>query len=124
MNDLENKLNKISNENIIWYIYIFIAIFALVSNYFESDYLKNKNHHEYIIYHDINIVILIVSILIYCYFIYNNYQNCQKQNPHTNSQSKENNDLNLIASILILIAGLIYLYTTIMDTTEDEVAII
>ena len=40
---LNEKLKELSIENIIWLVYIFIAIFALISNYYESKYYYTNN---------------------------------------------------------------------------------
>ena len=35
---MEDKLKNLDKENIIWLIYIFIFVMAIVSNYYEEKY--------------------------------------------------------------------------------------
>ena len=35
-------LNEVRIEDYIWIIYIFLAVFAIISNHFEKDYLIKK----------------------------------------------------------------------------------
>ena len=43
MNDVEKKLKRLKNEDIIWIIYFFIVVFALYSNKLDRDYLLKKD---------------------------------------------------------------------------------
>lgn len=116
MNSTLPRLTTIKRENYIWYIYIFISIMAIVSNYFESNFVISKDRKNYNYYHYINIGILIISTLIYLYFIYLNYQAYK-------AKKNTSNYINLLASILVLIAGLLYLYTTFKTKFEEEIFI-
>lgn len=41
---MEDKLRMLDKENIIWLIYIFIFVMAIVSNYYEEKYLFTKDY--------------------------------------------------------------------------------
>ena len=41
---MEDKLKNLDKENIIWLIYIFIFVMAIVSNYYEEKYLFTKDY--------------------------------------------------------------------------------
>lgn len=47
MNDVEKKLKRLKNEDIIWIIYFFIVVFALYSNKLDRDYLLKKDKEAY-----------------------------------------------------------------------------
>ena len=77
---MNNSLSELKIENLIWIIYIFIAIFALVSNHYERKYyyfhiVKDKQKYRYI-----NITIFEVSIVIYLYFLYRNFKHINEDN--------------------------------------------
>ena len=64
-----NTIRNLKIENLIWIIYLFISIAALVSNYFEEDYIKTKNFKDFRTYKTINVEIFIVAFFIYLYFV-------------------------------------------------------
>lgn len=117
------KLRDIQIENFIWIIYLFISAAALLSNYYESDYLKTNNIKEYKIYKKINITIFIIAIFIYLYFLYKNYKNVTELKK-TISNNKEvlYSEINLIAAILFLVGGILYLYTE-SNNIDTEIGI-
>ena len=41
--NLEKKLKRLKNEDIIWIIYFFIVVFALYSNKLDREYLLKKD---------------------------------------------------------------------------------
>ena len=47
MNDVEKKLKRLKNEDIIWIVYFFIVVFALYSNKLDRDYLLKKDKDAY-----------------------------------------------------------------------------
>lgn len=117
MNDITKQLRLLKNENIIWIIYIFIAITAIISNKYEKEYDLTQNKESYKTFKTINICIFTVAFFIYLYFFilnYNNYQNNQKHNINTGQ---------LIAATLFLIGGLIYLIAEIFENNEIDIAI-
>lgn len=108
------KIKELKEENFIWVIYLFISIFAIISNELEKKYYYFKCIKDKRLYHKINLTIFIVALLIYMYYINSHYKKLQK---------KEENLLPLIASILFFIGGLIFLYYEYKYYNEDEIAI-
>ena len=113
---MKNRLTQIHNENYIWYIYIFLSIMAIVSNFFEQNFVINHHKKDYNYYHYINLGIFIISLIIYGYFVYLNYQTFLKK-------QKRDSLLNLLASLLIFIGGFLYVYTSFHHSYNDEIAI-
>lgn len=115
MNNKEKELEELKIDDFIWVINLFIVIFALLSNYHEKKYILNNNKTDKDIYKTINIAILIVILLIYFYYVY------KKQDALKNIKNTSSNkdvfiaQINYVASILILIATIIYLYTEIIS---------
>ena len=118
------KLKNIQIENLIWLIYFFISIAAIVSNYFETNYIKYKNINDFKHYKTINITIFTIAFFIYLYFVYINYKNISTLKKNASKQKVLNSNINFIASLLFLIGGILYLYTESKSlNTEDEIAI-
>ncbi len=109
MND--ERITTLKSENIVWILYILFAIAGIKANNLEIEDIKMKNNKNKRKYKTINIVILIIALFIYLYFINLTYNRYKKKN-------KKEDLLSLIASSLILIAGLILLY---VELTGDEV---
>jgi len=114
------KLRDIRIENFIWIVYLFISAAALLSNYFETDYIKTKNKKDYYIYKKINITIFIIAFFIYLYFLYRNYKNVSElKKTISNNKKVLYSQINLIAAILFLIGGILYLYTESNDIDTE-----
>ena len=107
--DTLDRLKEIKIEDYIWIVYIGIIILSYYSNSLEEDYLINNNQISKDKYRNILITIFSILILIYFYFMVDAY-NSYKKDPSNNLLY-----LSLIASILIFISGLIFLYIAIKD---------
>ena len=111
---MNDKFKNLRNEDIIWFIYIFIAIFAIVSNKLERNYYKYKKLSDYKKYKTINIIIFIIAIIIYLYFIKLDLSSQRKNEDHY---------LHLFAATLFFIGGVIYLYLECKSTSDIELEI-
>jgi len=118
MNNNLKRLKQIEIENYIWVVYIIIIGLSYYANYLEKDYFINNNINSKNTYRKINTFIFIILILVYSYFE-NDSLNSFKDKNKTPKQ-KEFDTLSLIASTLVLISGLIFLYIIINDDNLDE----
>lgn len=116
--NINEELKQVEIENIIWIIYLFIIGAQFISNYFVEKYLYTFDPQIKTIFRYINIAILSIALLIYIYFVYLSVKNVKKD---TKSIYK---NLLLIASILILVGGVIYLYVEIYKNTNPEISIV
>lgn len=114
-------LKEVSVEDYIWIIYIFLAIFALVSNYFEKEYLKTHDKRDENIFRTINTEIFIVIFIIYLYFVFVNYKHIKRLDPNSSPKQVFLANAGLIAAILFLIAGGISLFISIAGNNEDSI---
>ena len=114
-----DKLKEITTEDYIWLIYIVIIILSWYSNSLER---------KYFIYNDIlskekyrKIIILIFTILlgIYTYFFKSSLEDINNLKPSDTIKKQKLTELSSIASLLILISGLIFLYIAINDENID-----
>ena len=112
---MENTISKLKVEDFIWIIYIFIAIFALISNYYERKYYYFKSVQDRKKYRYINITIFEVAIIIYLYFLYQNIQDIN------NNQYAF---LSVFSSVLFVVAGAITLYVEYQHANDEDLGII
>ena len=101
------KLQRISEENFIWVVYFFIIIAALLSNAYEK------------IFKTLNITIFCVAFFIYLYFVVISYQNVQELRESSTKKEVLSAHMQLIASLLFLVAGGIALVAEINREDPD-----
>ena len=99
------KLQRIKEENLIWVVYFFIIIAALLSNAYETYFLKTKDDHQQKIFKTLNITIFCVAFFIYLYFVVISYQNIQELKETSTKKEVLSAHIQLIASLLFLVAG-------------------
>ena len=120
-NAMDNEtLNEIRIEDYIWIIYIFLAIFAIVSNYFEKEYLKKHDKKDENTFRTINTEIFIVTFLIYLYFVYINYKHIKRLDENSSPKQVLLANIGLIAAIIFLIGGGLNLFISIFGDDEDD----
>ena len=119
MNNTKEILNEIETENFIWIIYLLIIGLSFLANSFEKDYYINNNLESKDIYRMINIFIFSVVLIVYLYFFKGNFKVINELSVFDSYKKKRFNKLNFIASALIVIAGVIFLYIAIYDENLD-----
>lgn len=119
MNEKEEILKKIKTENYVWIIYFILIGLCLYANTFEKNYVLYNDQKSKETYRKITIFIFAVALIIYLYFFFDNYKDVKNLKPTDSKRKKDLNELSLLGSTLILIAGLIFIYITIVDTELD-----
>lgn len=119
MNSSKNVLHEIETENFVWIIYLFIIGLSFIANKFEKDYYLNNNIESKEKYRVINIFVFSVALLIYFYFFKDNYNSLKELNTFDSKEKIKFNTLNFIASLFIVLAGIILLYIAIYDENLD-----
>ena len=119
---MNNKLDKLKEkeiENIIWLIYIGIIILSWYSNSLEKDYFLTNNIKSK--EKNINIIILIFTILIiiYIYFFKSSLDDIYNIKEKNSFKKRKLTELSAIASLLIVISGIILLYIAYTDQDID-----
>ena len=122
--DILNRLKTLRTEDFIWITYFFIATFAIFSNAFERDYVKTNNISSYKKSKTINIIIFFVAFFIYLYFVLLFTTELNNMEKNFNNKKYRNTFLQLIAAILFLIGGAIYLFQEISSYDVDEIGFI
>ncbi len=116
-------LEELRIEDYIWIIYIFLAIFAIVSNHYERNYLKKHQKQDENLFRTINSEIFIISFFIYLYFVYLNYKHLKELAWDASPKQVQFGYLGLIASIFFLIGGAISLYISLQGSDEDAASL-
>lgn len=115
MDDVISKINELEFEKILWVIFIFISALNIYGDNLEELFLKYNDIQSEKISKTIFIFTIAISLLIYLYFVYRNYNNYQKD------KSKNiNTNLDLIrlaGSILIVIGVIFILYYEVNEKT-------
>ena len=119
MNEKEEILKKIKTENYVWVIYFILICLCLCGNTFEKNYVLYNDQKSKETYRKITIFIFAVALIIYLYFFFDNYKDVKNLKPTDSKRKKDLNELSLLGSTLILIAGLIFIYIAIVDTELD-----
>lgn len=114
--EVEDKLRQIRIEDFIWVIYIGIIALSYYSNYLERKYYVNNDIDSKNKYRKIIIVIFSVLIIVYFYFLVDSYNSVHYLNRFDTEKKKRLVYLSFLASLLIFISGIIFLYIAISDT--------
>lgn len=113
--ELERKLKQLNIEDFIWLIYIGIIFMSWISNHLERDYFINNNEISKEKYRKIMIIIFSILLIVYLYFLKDSYNDFKNLNNLDTKKAKTLTTLSFIASLLIAISGIIFLYIAIND---------
>ncbi len=119
MNEKLERLKDIKIEDEIWLLYLVIIGLSYWSNEFEKKYFLYNDQQAKETYRLMTITIFAIVTLVYYYFAKDGYQNIKSLKPWDNKKKATLTNLNFIASSLVLIAGIIFLYIAIVDTDLD-----
>ena len=113
--ELNKRLKEIKIEDFIWVIYIGIILMSWYSNYFERRYFIYNDLESKEKYRHIMIFIFIILVIIYIYVCKDSYEDLISLNQYDSKEKKSLTLLSFIASLLIVISGIIYLFIAIKD---------
>ena len=113
--ELKDKLKDLNIEDFIWIIYIGIIFFSWFSNSLERNYFLTGNESSKDKYRTIMIIIFSILVIVYIYFFLDSLEDFNNLKDTDTKKKKELVTLSFIASTLILISGLIFLYIAIQD---------
>ena len=116
MNDeLKDKLKQLNIEDFIWLIYIGIILLSWYSNSLERKYYCFNDLESKKKYRKIIILIFSILLIVYSYFLVDSYKSLKNIKETDSKKKKDLIYLSFIASSLIFISGLIFLYIAIND---------
>jgi len=117
--DKKDKIKQIDIENVIWLIYLGIIFLSWYSNYYEKKYYLTNDLESKKIYKDILTFVFFVLLIVYVYFTESSYKDFKKLKPTDTKEKQKFTTLSFIASSLVLISGIIFLYISIEDKNLD-----
>ena len=113
--ELNKRINQINIENFIWIIYIVIIFMSWYSNFLEKKYFIYNDLNSKEKYRKIIIGIFVVLVVIYFYSFKSSYNDLKNLNLCDSNKKKNLTFIAMIASLLILISGILCLYIAISD---------
>lgn len=116
---IKERLEDIKFEDFVWIIYIGIIILSWYANSLEKNYFTTNNDISREKYRSIMIFIFIVLVVVYFLFLRNSFEDIQNLKPNDPEQKKQLTFISFIASLLVFISGILFLYIVIIDETID-----
>lgn len=113
--EINNRLKQLKVEDYVWIIYIGIIFMSWYSNYFERRYFIYNDLESKEKYRKIIIGIFVVLTIIYVYFCKDSYEDLKNLKHYDSQEKKKLTYLSFVASLLIVISGVIYLFIAIVD---------
>ena len=117
--EIQERLKEIKIEDFIWIIYIGIIFFSWYSNSLETKYFKYNDLESKEKYREITIIIFIILLIVYYYFLKDSIDSIKKLKETDSDKKKLLVYLSFIASLLIFISGIIFLFIAISDEDVD-----
>lgn len=117
--DINERLTELKIEDFIWIIYIAIIFLSWIANHIERKYFLNNDIKSKENYRKIMLIIFSILIAIYIYFLKDSIEDLKKLKPDDTDQKKFLTFLSFVASLLIAISGLIFLYIVFKDENID-----
>jgi uncharacterized membrane protein len=120
---IEKRLEKIKIEDIIWILYLIIIILSFIANSIERNYFIKNEIKDKKTYQNLMIFIFTILCIVYAYFTYDNYKDIKELKSYDSDTKIEFTYISFIATLLVLISGLLFLYIAINDENiETEIA--
>lgn len=113
--ELNSKLKQLKIENFIWVIYIGIIFLSWYSNSLEKKYFLFNDLCSKDKYRKIMIFIFSILVVVYFYFLKDSYNDFKNLSNKDSSKKQNLIFLSFVASLLIFISGLIFLYIAYKD---------
>lgn len=113
MNEQSETINRLTFENYIWVIYILISIGNIVGDELIKNSITTHDQKKDSLAKNIFTISLIITIIIYLYFLDRNYKDYQSH--HNNTY-----EIRLLGSILTFTGILCFLYFQIKTTTSSD----
>jgi len=113
--EMEDKLRQLKIEDFIWVIYIGIIFMSWFANSLERKYFSENDENAKAKYREIMVGIFIVLVIVYIYFLIDSYKSLKNLNQYSSDEYKKLVVLSFLASLFILLSGLIFLYIAIKD---------
>ena len=112
-NDVNERLEELKIEDFIWVIYIGIIFLSWIANSLERKYFLFNDLMSKEKYREIMIIIFSILVIVYFYFYKESVSDINKLKENDSDKKKILTIISSIASLLILISGVIFLIVAI-----------
>lgn len=119
MNRKLDRLQDIRIENYIWVIYIIIIFISWYANSKEKKFILYNDEVSRMEYQNLLVLIFSILLIIYYYFTKSSYDDLNELTINDSNKKIILTYVSFIASLLILISGMIFLTIAIMDEEID-----
>ncbi len=119
MNSKLDRLQDIRIENYIWVIYIIIIFISWYANSKEKKFILYNDEVSRMEYQNLLVLIFSILLIIYYYFTKSSYDDLNELTINDSNKKIILTYVSFIASLLILISGMIFLTIAIMDEEID-----
>lgn len=119
MNRKLDRLQDIRIENYIWVIYIIIIFISWYANSKEKKFILYNDEVSRREYQNLLVLIFFILLIIYYYFTKSSYDDLNELTINDSNKKIILTYASFIASLLILISGMIFLTIAIMDEEID-----
>ena len=119
MNSKLDRLQDIRIENYIWVIYIIIIFISWYANSKEKKFILYNDEVSRREYQNLLVLIFSILLIIYYYFTKSSYDDLNELTINDSNKKIILTYVSFIASLLILIRGMIFLTIAIMDEEID-----
>ena len=119
MNSKFDRLQDIRIENYIWVIYIIIIFISWYANSKEKKFILYNDQVSRREYQNLLVLIFSILLIIYYYFTKSSYDDLNELTINDSNKKIILTYVSFIASLLILISGMIFLTIAIMDEEID-----
>lgn len=119
MNSKLDRLQDIRIENYIWVIYIIIIFISWYANSKEKKFILYNDEVSRREYQNLLVLIFSILLIIYYYFTKSSYDDLNELTINDGNKKIILTYASFIASLLILISGMIFLTIAIMDEEID-----
>lgn len=119
MNRKLDRLQDIRIENYIWVIYIIIIFISWYANSKEKKFILYNDEVSRMEYQNLLVLIFSILLIIYYYFTKSSYDDLNELTINDSNKKIILTYASFIASLLILISGMIFLTIAIMDEEID-----
>ena len=116
---MEDRLREIDEENVIWIIYLGIIALSYYANYKEVKYLMTNNQKKKEESRKWMIMIFTILVIVYFHFNKGSYDSINKLVDTDTEKKKTLTYASFIASLLVLISGILFLTIIILDEDID-----
>ncbi len=106
MGILDNDITRLNFEDFLFIIFIVVISFNIYANQLQKDFIKTNNIEAEKKANDIYLFVLVITLFIYFYFLYRNY------NAYKKASSEEKNifTIKVLGTVFLISGALCLIY--------------